>query len=107
MSTADDKIADISATAGLLAFHIGAWNEFGYANPPTPDCTPIPPLGERSANAITAGHDAIADIDQMLRNLHALRSQLVTELRTNEDELGRRVDATLAARRPGESGVPA
>lgn len=99
MSAAGELSAGLEEMAGLINYRVGAWQDFGYAEPPTPECATIPPLGERSARAIKSGHQAIEDIDQLIRNLHALRSQLVTELRTNEDELGRRVDATLAARR--------
>jgi hypothetical protein len=82
--------------AEALNWYIGVWNELGYANPPTPECKTIPPLGERSAEAIKGAHDAVRVIDEIIRELHAVRSQLSTELRTNEDELNRRVDAMLA-----------
>jgi hypothetical protein len=71
--------------AGLVTFHVGAWQEFGYVNPPTPDSATVPPLGERSAAAIKAGHEAVDDIDRLIARLHELRSRLVTELRQDED----------------------
>ena len=82
--------------AGLVNFHVGAWHDFGYEMPPSPECKPIPPLGERSAQAIKAGHEAIEAIDQLTRQLYALRSQLVDELRQDSDVRGARVDAMLA-----------
>jgi hypothetical protein len=71
--------------AALIHFRVGAWQDFGYENPPTPDCKAIPPLGERSAAAITAGHQAIRDIDYLIGRLHDVRQQLVTQLRQDED----------------------
>ena len=88
--------------AGLIHFRVGAWHDFGYETPPAPDCKPVPPLGERSADAIRAGHAAVDAIDELVRQLHALRSQLTGELRQNSDLLGARVDAMLAARRPDQ-----
>jgi hypothetical protein len=85
--------------AELINFRVGAWHDFGYETPPAPDCKPIPPLGERSADAIKAGHAAIRDIDDLCRQLYALRAQLITELRRDEDERARRVDQMLAESR--------
>ena len=83
--------------AGLLGVLVGKWNHFGQAA--------IPPLGERNAVAITGGHDAIEVIDEITRDLYDLRSQLITELRTDEDVRGRGVDAMLAeARARREAG---
>jgi hypothetical protein len=96
----------IEEAAGLLNFRIGAWHDFGYVTPPTPDCQGIPPLGERSAEAIKAGHGAIKVIDEIVRDLYGLREQLVGELRADEDIRAVRVDAMLAegrARREAEA----
>lgn len=71
--------------AGLITFRVGAWHDFGYDVPPMPGCKPIPPLGERSAEAIKAGHAAIDTIDELTRQLHALREQLAGELRQDQD----------------------
>lgn len=71
--------------AGLISFRVGGWHDFGYEAPPAPDCKAIPPLGERSASAITAGHDAVDAIDELTRQLAALRQQLVGELRADQD----------------------
>jgi hypothetical protein len=95
----------IQEPADLLNFRIGAWHDFGYANPPTPTSKAIPPLGERSAEAITAGHGAIEVIDEIVRDLYGLREQLVGELRADEDIRAVRVGAMLAearAKRDGE-----
>ena len=85
----------IEETAGLLNFRIAAWHDFGYVTPPTPDCKAIPPLGERSAEAIKAGHGAIEVIDEIVRDLYRLRDQLITELRTDKVR-GRRPVSELA-----------
>jgi hypothetical protein len=71
--------------AGLISFRVGAWHDFGYETPPAPDCKMIPPLGERSTEAITSGHAAIEAIDELTRQLHALRAQLVGELGQDAD----------------------
>ena len=90
------------SSPSLINFRVGAWQDFGYAEPPTPDCaTGYPPLGERSAKAIEAGHEAIKDIDQLIARLHQVRAQLVSELRQDEDVRAARVDAMLAERRDG------
>jgi hypothetical protein len=44
-----------------------------------------PPLGERSAEAIKGGHGAMEVIDEIVRDLHRLREQLVDELRADQD----------------------
>jgi hypothetical protein len=58
--------AGLEELAGLINFRAGARQDFGYAEPPTPDCVTIPPLRERSARATEAGHVAIKDIDQLI-----------------------------------------
>jgi hypothetical protein len=75
----------IEKTAGLLNLRIAEWHDFGYATPPAPTCKTIPPLGERSAEAIKAGHSAIEVIDEIVRDLHRLREQLAGELRADQD----------------------
>ena len=89
----------ISELADLVNFHVGAWHDFGYEVPPAPECKPVPPLGERSAEAVKAGHEAVKAIDELTRQLYALRSQLVGELRQDEDLRAARIDAMLAERR--------
>lgn len=97
--TAPDYSHGLEELAGLINFRVGAWHDFGYDQPPSPDSAPIPPLGERSAAAIKAGHEAIEAIDELTRQLHALRAQLVGELREDSDIRAARVDAMLARRR--------
>ena len=89
---------DLEEMAGLIHFRAGAWQDFGYEKPPAPECATIPPLGQRSASAIKAGHDAIAEIDQLTARLHQVRAQLVSELRQDSDIRAARVDAMLAER---------
>jgi hypothetical protein len=72
---------------GLLGVRVGAWNHFGYAAPEDGQAA-IPPLGERGAEAIRAGHGAIEVIDEIIRDLRSLRDRLITELRTDEDVRG-------------------
>lgn len=83
--TAPDLSHGLEDMAGLISYRVGAWHDFGYEVPPAPHCKPIPPLGERSPEAIRAGHAAVKDIDELTRQLHALRQQLVGELRANQD----------------------
>jgi hypothetical protein len=96
-----DIAASLEELAGLINFRVGAWHDFGYEFPPAPECKPVPPLGERSAEAIKAGHAAVDSIDELIHQLYALRSQLVGELRQDEDVREARVDAMLAERRTG------
>ena len=99
--SADGVAVGLEELAALIYFRIGAWQDFGYAEPPTPDCKSIPPLGERSAKAIEAGHEAVKDIDQLVAQLHRVRAELVAELRRDADLRNARVDAMLAERRDG------
>jgi hypothetical protein len=94
--SAPDFSHGIEELAGLIDFQVGAWHDFGYETPPTPECKPVPPPGERSAQAIKAGHEAIEAIDELTRQLYALREQLVGELRQDSDVRADRVDAMLA-----------
>lgn len=96
--SAPDLSHGIDELAGLINFRVSAWHDFGYETPPAPECKPVPPLGERSAEAVKAGHEAIKAIDELTRQLHALRSQLVGELRQDADLRAARVDAMLARR---------
>jgi hypothetical protein len=97
----DGAAAGLEELAGLINFRVGAWQDFGYAEPPAPGCATIPPLGERSATAIEAGHEAVKDVDQLIARLHQVRAQLVSELRQDEDIRAARVDAMLAERPAG------
>lgn len=97
--SAPDYASGLADLAGQISFSVAAWHEFGYETPPAPECKAVPPLGERSAEAVTAGHAAIAEIDQLTRQLCRLREQLVGELRQDSDLRAARVDAMLARRR--------
>jgi hypothetical protein len=90
---------DLEEMAGLIRFRVGAWQDFGYESPPTPESALIPPLGQRSAEAIKAGHGAIEEIDRLITLLHQIRAQLISELRQDADIRAARVDAMLAERR--------
>jgi hypothetical protein len=94
----DGAASGLAEQAGLISFRVGAWQDFGYAEPPAPGCAAVPPLGERSARAIEAGHEAVRDIDRLIARLHQVRAQLVSELRQDEDIRAARVDAMLADR---------
>jgi hypothetical protein len=101
-AAAPDLSYGLAELAELISFRVGAWHDFGYETPPAPHCKPVPPLGERSAEAIKAGHAAIEAIDELTRQLWALRSQLVDELRADDDARAVRVDALLASYRDGD-----
>jgi hypothetical protein len=84
----------LNDAAGLLAVRIGVWNHFGYANP-EPGQAGIPPLGQRGAESITAGHGAIDVIDQIISDLHRLRSQLADELLGDAEARAARVEGCI------------
>jgi hypothetical protein len=72
--------------ARLITWHVGAWNDLGYPQPlPLQGAHPIPPPGQRSAGNIKAGHGVIEAIGELIRDLHALRAQIVTEIRADQD----------------------
>jgi hypothetical protein len=105
VSTSYDSTTGLEELAGSINFRVGAWHDFGYKTPPEPHCKTIPPLGERSADAIKAGHGAIEAIDELLGELRRLRSQLVDELRPDADARAVKIDAMLAeARARREAG---
>jgi hypothetical protein len=99
----DWPLAEVEDLAGVIAGRIARWEEYGYLNPPAPHCKTIPPVGERSADAITAGHGAVEAIDELLRHLHGMRGRLVDELRENADAVMARADELLARYRDGAS----
>ncbi len=75
-------------------------------DPPAPTCKTIPPLGERSAEAIKAGYGAIEVIDEIVRDLRRLREQLAGELRADQHARAGAVtrqeaEALLHSGRPG------
>jgi hypothetical protein len=83
--TAPDLSYGLEELAGLISYRVGAWHDFGYETPPAPHCKTIPPLGERSPEAVKAAHAAIEEIGELTRQLHALREQLAGELAANKD----------------------
>lgn len=95
VSTGDLSVG-LEGLAANISFKVGAWNSFGYETPSAPGCKTIPPLGERTEDAITAGHAAIHAIDRLSYQLHVLRGQLVSELRQDDDIRNERVDRILA-----------
>lgn len=64
MSGTEEWLGVVEA-AESLNWYVGVWHDLGYADPPTPECKTIPPLGERSAEAVKGAHDAIEVIDIM------------------------------------------
>ena len=94
--TVSDLSSGLEEQAGYITFLAGAWQDFGYENPPSPECKTVPPLGERSAEAVKSGHQAIGEIDELVRRLYVLRGRLVGELREDSDLRAVRVDAMLA-----------
>jgi hypothetical protein len=73
--------------AAVLAVRLGQWQ--------ARDDTRAQPEVRRAAN------EAMDAIDAMVRELYAMRSRLVTEIRAADDVTGARVDALLT-----ESPVP-
>jgi hypothetical protein len=96
----------IEDATGLLRLRVGVWNDLGYPPPlPFEGAHPIPPLGQRSADNIKAGHGAIEVIDEIIRELHTLRDRLIVELRTDEDARAVRVDKLLEERQARRDGA--
>lgn len=76
---------DLEGLAGLISWRVTAWQDFSHENPHGPDRAAIPPTGERAAAAAAAARDAIEDIDRLITRLHQIHTQLVSELRQDED----------------------
>jgi hypothetical protein len=103
VSAGEDLSIGLAEQAQLIQWHVGVWHDLGYPEPlPSPDCRPIPPLGERAASAIKGAHNAIKEIDELIKQLYVLREQLVSELRQDEDIRAARVDAMFTERRPDQ-----
>jgi len=58
------------------------------------------------ADAIQAGHAAVEVIDELIRDLHSLRADLLSELRADCQKRAERVDAMLAVERARREGGP-
>ena len=77
-----DVHAKLEDPVGVLAVALAQWE--------TRDGTRPQPEVRRAANT------AMDAIDSMLRDLHAMRSRLVGEIRADDEATGRRADALLA-----------
>lgn len=85
-ATGDWHPGPLEDLVGLLGVRLAAWNHMQYPQN-------VPAAGEHSADAITAGHGAVKVIDEIIRDLHKIRGQLVNELRADEDATWRRITA--------------
>ena len=80
-----DVHAKLEDPTGVLAIALGQWEDR--------DDTKAQPEVREAANT------AMDAIDGMLRELHAMRSRLIGEMRAADDATVARVDALLAERR--------
>ncbi len=76
-----DLAAPLGEELGVLNVSLAIWMA-------RDDTRPQPEAREAANTAVDA-------IDAMLRELHAMRSRLVSEIRQADDETGRRVDELL------------
>jgi hypothetical protein len=77
-----DVYARLEDPMGVLSIALGRWEDR--------DDTKAQPEVRRAANT------AMGEIDAMLRELHAMRSRLVGEIRDSDDAAAVRADAMLA-----------
>ena len=82
--------AKLEDPMGVLSIALGQWEDRGETRPQ--------PEVRRAANK------AMDEIDLMLRELHAMRARLVSEIRAADDATAARVDALLAARQAAADG---
>lgn len=82
LANLDRQLTDLHAAVGL-------W----HSRQATPDRT-----------YVSGGHAAVDAIDDLLRNLYALRTRLISELRIDEKERAARVDHLLAEYRAEVTG---
>jgi len=80
-----DVYARLEDPMGVLAFALGQWEDR--------DDSKAQPEVRRAANT------AMDEIDVMLRELHAMRSRLTSEIRASDDASAARADAMLARMR--------
>jgi hypothetical protein len=80
-----DVHARLEDPMGVLAIALGRWED-------RDDTKPQPEVRE-------AANKAMDEIDLMLRELHAMRSRLVSEIRQADDAAAARVDELLRRRR--------
>jgi hypothetical protein len=57
---------------------------------------------EPEAHARRCAADAMGEIDAMLTDLHEVRAQLISDIRTSDDATAARADALLHGRQGGE-----
>src|SRR6266568_2761794 len=86
-----DLAAPLDEELGVLNVNLAIWMA-------RDDTRPQPEAREAANTAVDA-------IDAMLRELHAMRSRLVTEMRAADDATGRRVDDLLARSRRAAAQV--
>lgn len=98
--TPEWKVAGLLDSAGMIGLQVAAWNEFQY--PST-----VPAAGHRKPQAVNAGNAAIDEIDRMIRELHALRVQLLDEVRADQDARAKRVDQLVRRQATHGGGKPA
>jgi hypothetical protein len=91
MTTDADRIHQHGSAIGDLTDHLCAAG-YGLGLWAAQDDSRPDPAARLAANA------AMDEIDVMLRELHALRSRLLDEIRDADDTTAARVDALLAAR---------
>jgi len=97
--TGDWHPGPLEDKAGLLGVRVAAWNHMKYPED-------VPAAGQHDAGAIRAGHGAIDVIDEMIRDLHALRNHMIGELRADQDARMAR-SAELLRRIQKDGGPPA
>lgn len=86
-----DVHAKLEDPMGVLAIALGQWD--------ARDDSKAQPEVRRAANT------AMDAIDGMVRDLYAMRSRLVTEIRASDDATGRRVDELLQRGRDDSTGT--
>ncbi len=86
-----DVYARLEDPMGVLAVALAQW-EIRDGTRPQPETR-------------EAANTAMDAIDSMLRELHAMRSRLVSEIRQADDETGRRVDELLEHSRQSAAQV--
>jgi hypothetical protein len=100
-----DLSIGLEEAAGLITFRVGAWHHFGYEVPPTPECKAVPPLGERSTEAVHAGHAALTAMDELAAQLASLREQVTAELRADAEVKAARILRYQPGAREPEAGA--
>lgn len=81
MTTNSDRVLDLLCDVDGLRRELDEWGD-GRRDPGRP-------------HQRLAGADALNDVDRALRELHAIRAQLITQVRRYDDESMRRTDALL------------